>query len=70
MKVDMVAPGPNSMSIGEVEVPLDPRMPKDKKQGVLVEDLVSVSIYNDDPTKMVKFDSNFPDQHREQLLIF
>ncbi|XP_024043205.1 uncharacterized protein LOC127899388 [Citrus sinensis] len=40
MEVDMVAPraplvpqSPNSVSMGEVKVPLDPRVPKDKKRG-------------------------------------
>lgn len=46
MKLDIVAPGvpqsPNSTLIGEVEIPPNPRMPKDEKQGVPIEDLVFV----------------------------
>ena len=45
-------------------------MPKDEKRGAPIEDLVSVSICNKDPTKMVKVGSNLPDQHREQLIDF
>ena len=77
MEVDVVALGrpqvpqsPSSTSMGEVEIPLDPRIPKDEKRGAPVEDLVSVSICNNGPTKMVKVGSNLFDQHREQLIDF
>ena len=77
MKGDVVALGapqvpqsPSSISMGRVEVPLDPWIPKDEKRGAPVKDLVSASICNNDPTKMVKVGSNLPDQHREQLIEF
>ena len=77
MEVDVVAPrtpqvpqSPSLASMGEVEVSLDPQIPKDEKLGASVEDLVSVWICNNDPTKMVKVGSNLPNQHQEQLIEF
>ena len=53
----------------EFEAPLDPQIPKDEKQGTLVEDLVLVSIYATDPTKTVKIGSNFSGEQQRKVII-
>ena len=73
--MDVVAPGVpeishshTSGSIEDVEVPLDSRVLKEEKRGTPTEDLVSVSICNNDPTKMVKIGSYLLDQYQKQLI--
>lgn len=75
MEVDVIAPGvpkvshsPTSGSVEDVEVPLDSQMPKEEKRGTPTKDLVSISICNNDSTKMVKIGSYLPDQYQKQLI--
>lgn len=75
MEVDVVAPGVpevshnlTSGSVEDVEVPLDSQVPKEEKRGTPTEDLVSMLICNNDPTKMVKIGSYLPDQYQKQLI--
>ncbi|KAH9681853.1 hypothetical protein KPL71_027115 [Citrus sinensis] len=75
VEVDVVAPGAPEVShshtlgsVKDVEVPLDSRVPKEEKRETPTEDVMSVSIYNNDPTKMVKIGSYLPDQYQKQLI--